>query len=99
MKQPKVERRPLCPLAGFAECRGERCMIWNDDWQICSLNNGSLYSMVRAAVCDAAVEIAGAGGLPQSASQTAPSERATPSDPLRGPAPSEREPLGAVIEA
>ncbi len=57
MKQPKVERRPLCPLAGFAECRGERCMIWDDDWRVCSLNNGSLYSMVRAAVCDAAVEI------------------------------------------
>ena len=59
MKQPKVEMRPLCPLAGFQECRGERCMIWDDDWQICSLNNGSLYSMVRAAVCDAAVEVMG----------------------------------------
>ena len=57
MKQPKVERRPLCPLAGFAECRGDRCMIWDDDCRVCSLNNGSLYSMVRAAVCDAAVEI------------------------------------------
>ena len=57
MKQPKVERRPLCPLAGFAECRGEQCMIWDDDWQVCSLNNGSLYSMVRTAVCDAAVEV------------------------------------------
>ncbi|MBR2800153.1 MAG: hypothetical protein IKE04_04655, partial [Oscillospiraceae bacterium] len=56
--QPKVEKRPLCPLAGFQECRGERCMIWDDDWRVCSLNNGSLYSMVRAAVCDAAVEIA-----------------------------------------
>ena len=58
MKQPKDERRPLCPLAGFAECRGERCMIWDDDWRVCSLNNGSLYSMVRSAVCDAAVEVA-----------------------------------------
>ena len=84
MKQPKVEKRPLCPLAGFAECRGERCMIWDDDWRVCSLNNGSLYSMVRAAVCDAAVEIAGTGGLPQSPSATAPSGR---------------EPFGAVIEA
>ena len=77
MKQPKVERRPLCPLAGFAECRGERCMIWDDDWQICSLNNGSLYSMVRAAVCDAAVEIGEAKGerpLP-SASQTPDARR------------------------
>ncbi len=57
MKQVKREARPLCPLAGFAECRGERCMIWDDDWGVCSLNNGSLYSMVRAAVCDAAVEV------------------------------------------
>lgn len=64
MKQPKVERRPLCPLAGFQECRGERCMIWDDDWRVCSLNNESLYSMVRAAVCDAAVEIGEAGGVP-----------------------------------
>ena len=59
MKQPKVEKRPLCPLAGFAECRGERCMIWDDDWQVCSLNHGSLYSMVRAAATDAAVEVIG----------------------------------------
>lgn len=57
MKQPKVERRPLCPLAGFQECRGERCMIWNDDWRLCSLNYGSLYSSARAAATDAAVEI------------------------------------------
>ena len=59
MKQPRTEKRPLCPLAGFAECRGERCMIWDDDWRVCSLNNGSLYSMVRAAVCDAAVDVIG----------------------------------------
>ena len=59
MKQLKVEKRPLCPLAGFQECRGERCMIWDDDWRVCSLNNGSLYSMVRTAVCDAAVEVIG----------------------------------------
>ena len=84
MKQPKVDKRPLCPLAGFQECRGPQCMIWDDDWRVCSLNNGSLYSTVRAAVCDAAVEIGEAGGLPQSASQTAPSGR---------------EPFGAVIEA
>lgn len=84
MKQPKVEKRPLCPLAGFQECRGERCMIWDDDWRVCSLNNGSLYSTIRAAVCDAAVEIGKAGGLPQSASQT---------DPLG------RAPFGKVIEA
>lgn len=71
MKQPKVERRPLCPLAGFAECRGERCMIWDDDWRVCSLNNGSLYSMVRAAVCDAAVEIAENGGTTSSVSASA----------------------------
>jgi hypothetical protein len=66
MWKPKVEKRemwrPLCPLAGFKECMGKQCMIWDDDWQICSLNNESLYSMVRAAVCDAAVEIAGAEG-------------------------------------
>ena len=97
MKQPKVEKRPLCPLAGFQECRGERCMIWDDDWRVCSLNNGSLYSMVRAAVCDAAVEIAVAGGLPQSASQTAPSGR-EPFGRTAATAPSAREPFGAVID-
>ena len=62
MKQSKGEKQPLCPLAGFAECRGERCMIWDDDWRVCSLNNGSLDSMVRSAVCDAAVEIGKAKG-------------------------------------
>lgn len=59
MKQPKVEKRPLCPLAGFQECRGERCMLWDDDWRVCSLNSGSLYSTVRAAATDAAVEVIG----------------------------------------
>ena len=62
MKQEKHEARPLCPLAGFAKCRGEQCMIWDDDWRVCSLNNGSLYSMVKAAVCDAAVEVMGEYG-------------------------------------
>ena len=57
MKQPKVKKRPLCPLTGFQECQGERCMLWDDDWQICSLNHGSLYSTARAAATDAAVEI------------------------------------------
>ena len=83
MKQPRIEKRPLCPLAGFAECRAEQCMLWDDDWRVCSLNNGSLYSMVRAAACDAAVEIAGAGVLPQSPSAIAPSGR---------------KPFGTVIE-
>ena len=59
MKQPRIEKRPLCPLAGFAECRAEQCMLWDDDWRVCSLNNGSLYSMVRAAATDAAVEVIG----------------------------------------
>ena len=59
MKQPKVEKRPLCPLAGFQECLGERCMLWDDDWRVCSLNSGSLYSTARAAVTDAAVEVIG----------------------------------------
>ena len=59
MKQEKRETRPLCPLAGFAECRGERCALWDDDWTLCSLNYGSVYSSVRAAVCDAAVEVIG----------------------------------------
>lgn len=59
MKQEKRETRPLCPLAGFAECRGERCTLWDDDWAVCSLSSGSRYSGVRAAVCDAAVEVMG----------------------------------------
>lgn len=59
MKQEKHEVRPLCPLAGFAECRGERCALWDDDWTLCSLNSGSRYSSIRAAVCDAAVEVIG----------------------------------------
>ena len=64
MSQPKNECklepcRSLCPLAGFAECRGESCMLWDDNWQVCSLSSGSLYSGVRVAVCDAAVEVIG----------------------------------------
>ncbi len=59
MKQEKHEARGLCPLAGFAECRGERCALWDDDWTLCGLSSGSRYSSVRAAVCDAAVEVMG----------------------------------------
>lgn len=50
-------RAPLCPLAGFRECRRDQCALWDDDWTLCSLNYGSLYSSVRAAASDAAVEI------------------------------------------
>jgi len=57
MKQEKREARGLCPLAGFAECRGERCALWDDDWTVCGLSSGSRYSGVRAAVCDAAVDV------------------------------------------
>jgi hypothetical protein len=31
--------------------------LWDDDWTLCSLNYGSLYSSARAAATDAAVEI------------------------------------------
>ena len=62
MKQEKREARGLCPLAGFAECRGERCALWDDDWTVCGLSSGSRYSGVRAAVCDAAVEVMGEYG-------------------------------------
>lgn len=58
MKQAS-EARGLCPLAGFAECRGERCALWDDDWTVCGLSSGSRYSGIRAAVCDAAVEVMG----------------------------------------
>ena len=93
MKQERREDRPLCPLAGFAECRGERCALWDDDWTVCALSSGSRYSSIRAGVCDAAVEVMGAAsqvmtfggaGLPQSPSATAPSGR---------------EPFGTVIDA
>ena len=50
-------RTPLCPFAGFKPCHGEQCSMWDEDWRICSLNNGSLYSNIRAAVCDAEVEV------------------------------------------
>lgn len=59
MKQVKREARELCPLAGFAECRGERCALWDDHWALCSLSSGSRYSGIRAAACDAAVEVMG----------------------------------------
>lgn len=59
MKQVKRETRSLCPLAGFAECRGEWCALWDDDWMLCSLSSGSRYSSIRTAVCDAAVEVMG----------------------------------------
>lgn len=57
MKQVKREAQGLCPLAGFAQCRGERCALWDDHWALCSLSSGSRYSGIRAAACDAAVEI------------------------------------------
>lgn len=60
MKQAKRETRGLCPLAGFAQCRGERCALWDDHWALCSLSSGSRYSGIRAAACDAAVEVMGA---------------------------------------
>jgi len=64
MKQQTNERKvkpepraPLCPLAGFKACVNERCALWDDDWRLCSLNYGSLYSSARAAATDAAVGI------------------------------------------
>jgi len=83
MKQEKRETRSLCPLAGFAECRGEQCALWDDHWTVCSLSSGSRYSGIRAAACDAAVEVMGeyGGERPQSPSATG------------------REPLGTVIDA
>ena len=54
----KPEPIPLCPLAGFSPCHRQHCALWDDDWKLCSLNYGSLYSSVRAAACDAAVEVA-----------------------------------------
>ena len=88
MKQEKREARPLCPLAGFAECRGERCALWDDDWTLCSLSSGSQYSGIHAAVCDAAVEVMksmgendlirpACGGPPSPASALAPEEGLT----------------------
>jgi hypothetical protein len=59
MSDVRCEARGLCPLAGFAECRGEQCALWDDDWTVCSLSSGSRYSGIRAAVCDAAVEVMG----------------------------------------
>ena len=85
MKQEKHEARGLCPLAGFAECRGERCALWDDDWMLCSLSSGSRYSSIRTEVCDAAVEVMGSakgsdlirrayGQPPSPASALAPGE-------------------------
>ena len=54
----KPEPIPLCPLAGFSPCHRQHCALWDDDWKLCSLNYGSVYSSVRAAACDAAVEVA-----------------------------------------
>ena len=53
----KPEPIPLCPLAGFSPCHRQHCAPWDDDWKLCSLNYGSVYSSVRAAACDAAVEV------------------------------------------
>ena len=53
----KPEPIPLCPLAGFSPCHRQHCALWDDDWKLCSLNYGSVYSSVRAAACDAAVEV------------------------------------------
>jgi len=50
MKQEKHEVRSLCPLAGFAECRGERCALWDDDWTLCSLSSGSRAAAVEGEV-------------------------------------------------
>lgn len=59
-KRQNDKKRParLCPLNGFKPCVMDACMLWDDDWMICGLNPGSMYSSVRSAVCDAAVEVA-----------------------------------------
>lgn len=106
MKQEKHEARLLCPLAGFAECRGERCALWDDDWTVCALGSRSRYSSIRAAMCDAAVEVMGEcrregndlfrpafGGPPSPASALAPGE-GLESDGGAGAAAT-----GAVMEA
>ena len=60
--EPRPDLRPLCPFAGFKPCRGGDCMVWDDDWKLCGMNPGSMYSTVRCAVCDAAVEVIGEYG-------------------------------------
>ena len=97
MKQEKRETRSLCPLAGFAECRGERCALWDDDWVLCSLSSGSRYSGIRTAVCDAAVEVMGEYGESADARGAGYTSSVTYGDsfPSRGSLGSDR----AVIDA
>ena len=97
MKQEKRETRSLCPLAGFAECRGERCALWDDDWALCSLSSGSRYSGIQAAVCDAAVEVMGEYGESADARGAAYTSSVTFGDsfPSRGSLGSDRAVMNA----
>lgn len=57
-REPERADGILCPLAGFAPCRKAKCAWWDDDWLLCSVHYGSVYSSIRSATVDAAVEVA-----------------------------------------
>lgn len=49
----------LCPVSRKA-CLAGSCMLWDEDWECCSMHAMSLHNQIRTAITDAAVEISGA---------------------------------------
>lgn len=47
-----------CPFRAKGQCSRKGCALWNDDLDTCGLSAVSLHLLVKAAITDAAMEIA-----------------------------------------
>ena len=56
-----AEVEPQCPMTRKT-CMAQRCLFWDEDYQVCAMSPLSLYNQIRDAVTDAAVEIMKAYG-------------------------------------
>ena len=57
----KTNRVMLCPMSR-QECLRHDCAIYNDETDLCGMDPAGLYTMMREAVTDAAVEVIRAYG-------------------------------------
>ena len=47
----------ICPLGQNRFCYNDRCALWSDDWNACSLSCHAIHNAMRTALTDAAVEV------------------------------------------
>ena len=52
----KTERKMLCPMSR-QECLRHDCAIFNEETNLCAMDPAGMYTMIREAATDAAVEV------------------------------------------